>query len=84
MTEQAPPAGQKAGRKGKSMEKIVLTEQEKEIVEAMGHELYTVEYLEQWINRNDNVFVNAVAALNAIAAKGYYEAVKKAIKLIKG
>lgn len=59
------------------MERIKLTEQEKKIVLAMGHNLYTVEYLEEWINRNDNAFTNVVAALNAMAAKGYYEAVKK-------
>lgn len=66
------------------MGKIILTEKEKEIIEAMGHDLYTVAYIEQWINRNDNVFVNAPAALNAMAAKGYYEAVKKATQLLGG
>lgn len=33
--------------------------------------------MEEWINRNDNVFVNAPAALQAMSAKGYYEAVKR-------
>ena len=58
------------------MDRIVLSEQEKSIVANMGHPLYTVEYLEEWINRNDNVFINAMAALNAMAAKGFYEAIK--------
>lgn len=58
------------------MKKIVITEQEKEIIASLKHDLYTVEYLEEWINRNDNVFINAMAALNAMAAKGFYDAVK--------
>ena len=55
---------------------ITLTEQEKNTIVAMGHDLYTEKYLEEWINRNDNVFANPAAALNAMGAKGYYEAVK--------
>ena len=54
-----------------------MTDREKEIVKDLNHSLYTVEYLEEWINRNDNVFVNAPAALQAMSAKGYYEAVKR-------
>lgn len=57
--------------------KIELTEEEKQIVSELNHSLYTIEYLEEWINRNDNVFCNAVTALNAMGAKGYYEAVKQ-------
>ena len=37
-----------------------MTEQERQIVRELGHPLYTVEYLETWINRNDNVMCNAV------------------------
>jgi len=54
-----------------------VTEREKDIVRELNHSLYTVEFLEEWINRNDDVFVNAPAALQAMGAKGYYEAVKK-------
>ena len=54
-----------------------MTDREKEIIKDLNHSLYTVEYLEQWANRNDNVFVNAPAALQAMGAKGYYEAVKR-------
>lgn len=54
-----------------------MTDKEKEIVKRLAHPLYTVEYLEEWINRNDNVFVNAPAALQATGAKEYYEAVKR-------
>ena len=54
-----------------------MTDREKDIVKRLNHSLYTVEYLEEWVNRNDNVFVNAPAALQAMGAKGYYEAVKR-------
>ena len=53
-----------------------MTEREKEIVRKLAHPLYTVEFLEKWINRNDSVFVNAPSALQACSAKGFYEAVK--------
>ena len=54
-----------------------LTEYEKKIVRELNDPTYTVEYLEQWINRDDNVQVNAVAALSTMGAKGYYAAVKR-------
>ena len=53
-----------------------MTYKEKEVVRKLNHSLYTVEFLEEWINRNDNVFVNAPAALQTMGAKGFYEAVK--------
>ena len=54
-----------------------MTDREKDIIKDLNHSLYTVEYLEEWVNRNDNVFENAPAALQAMRAKGYYEAVKR-------
>jgi len=56
---------------------IEITEKEKAIIEQLNHPLYTVDFLEQWINRDDNPFINALAALQAMSAKGYYEAVKQ-------
>lgn len=41
-----------------------------------GGSTYTVDYLEAWINRNDNVETNAVAALSAMGVKGFYRAVR--------
>ena len=55
----------------------IMTEREKELVMILDHPVYTVEFLEQWTKRNDNVFVNAPAALQAVAAKSYYEAVQR-------
>ena len=53
-----------------------MTDKEKKIIRELAHPLYTVEFLEEWVNRNDNVFANAPAALQACMAKGFYEAVK--------
>ncbi|UKI55504.1 MAG: hypothetical protein L6V90_13105 [Treponema succinifaciens] len=53
-----------------------MTDREKEIVKQLAHPLYTVEFLEEWINRNDSVFSNAPAAMQACSAKGFYAAVK--------
>lgn len=58
------------------MKEIILTEKEKEVVASLNHPLYTVEFLEEWLNRNDDVFKNPVAALQTMGAKGFYDAVK--------
>lgn len=34
-------------------EKIVLSDKEKEIIGMLDDSLYTVEYIEEWINRSD-------------------------------
>jgi hypothetical protein len=56
---------------------VNLTDCEKGIVRGLNDPIYTVDYLEHWINRNDNVQINAVAALSAMGAKGFYAAVKR-------
>ncbi len=56
-----------------------MTEKERKIVEALRDELYTVDFLEEWLGRNDNVFANAPAALQAVAASGYYRAVQRMV-----
>ena len=53
-----------------------MTDKEKEIIKRLAHPVYTVEFLEEWINRNDNVFANAPAALQAMGAKGFFQAVQ--------
>ena len=55
---------------------IKLTELEKKIINELNDKLYTVEFVEEWINRNDNVMINPIAALQAMGANGYYQAVK--------
>lgn len=57
-----------------------MTAKEREIVERLNHPVYTTDFLEEWIQRNDNVFINAPAALQAMGAKGFYEAVKQIAK----
>lgn len=58
---------------------ITINDREKQVIEKLNHPLYTVKFLQQWINRNDNPMINALAALQAMGAKGYYEAVKTMI-----
>ena len=54
---------------------IKLTELEKRIITEFDHPLYTVDFIEFWVNRNDNMLINPAAALQAMGAKGYYDAV---------
>lgn len=56
---------------------IKLTEQEKQIIDELNDKLYTAEFAEEWINRDDNVIINPFAALQAMGAKGYHQAVKR-------
>lgn len=56
---------------------IQLTNKEKELITKLGDPYYTVSNIEKWINRNDNVFANAPAALQAMGVKSYYEAIKR-------
>lgn len=60
-----------------------MTDKEKEVIRELNHPLYTVEFLEEWKDREDNVFANAPAALQAMGAKGYYEAVKQMTQVRK-
>lgn len=60
---------------------IELTEKQKEIVRRLNHSLYTVEFLEEWLNRNDNVIINAPAALTCTGANGFFAAVEMIEKL---
>ena len=57
-----------------------MTAKEREIVERLNHPVYTTDFLEEWIQGKDNVFINAPAALQAMGAKGFYEAVKQIAK----
>lgn len=54
-----------------------MTDKEKEMIRMLNHPVYTVEFLESWINRNDTVFTNSAAALQDIEAKGFYSAVQR-------
>lgn len=58
------------------VDKITLTEEERKIVTELNHSLYTIEFIEEWINRDYNVFTNALGALQSMGAKGFYDAVK--------
>lgn len=57
------------------MGKITITEKQEAIIRRLNDPLYTVEFLKEWVNRNDNVFINAPAALQAMGASGFFAAV---------
>lgn len=59
----------------------MLNDRQKNKVKELGHSLYTVEYIEAWIDRKDNVAMNALAALNAMAVTGFMRAVDSIIAL---
>lgn len=50
------------------------------MVRELNHPLYTVEFLQEWLERKDNVLINAPAALQAMGAKGFYEAIRKMVE----
>ena len=58
------------------MGKITITEKQEAIIRRLNDPLYTVEFLKEWVNRNDNVFINAPAALQAMGASGFFAAVR--------
>ncbi len=58
----------------------LLTEKEKEAIIKLNDPLYTADFVEEWINRSDNIVMNPAAALKAISAKGYHQAVRNMIK----
>jgi|GEM_PF-1655223 len=57
--------------------KKILTSTEKKIIEYLNDPLYTINFLEEWINRTETIAVNAPAALQIMGALGYYQAVKR-------
>ncbi len=57
-----------------------ISENQKRIIENLNDPLYTVAFLQEWINRNDNVRADAVATLQAMGAQGFYRAVQASEK----
>ena len=53
-----------------------LTPRQRELIERLNHPVFTPDYIESWIGRNDDVSVNAPAALSAIEAKGFFAAIR--------
>lgn len=52
-----------------------LNATQRKIIEAIGSDLYTVKFCEEWKERRDNVFSNAPAALQGMAVSGFLAAV---------
>lgn len=60
--------------------KIEITEVEKDMINRLAHPLYTVGFLEEWLNRDEDVREGTMGALPAMSAKGYYEGVRWMVK----
>lgn len=60
---------------------VTLSEKQKGIIGRLNHKLYTAEFLQEWLNNNDDVFVNAPGALQAMGAKGFFAAVLQIEKM---
>lgn len=53
-----------------------LTVKQKLIIEELNHPIYTLDYIEEWYNRKDDVTANAVAALIEMGVSGFMDAVR--------
>lgn len=59
-----------------------LTEDEKAVIQRLGDKLYTVDFVESWIDRpSENVFTNAIEALQQMAVEGFMAAVKRLVAI---
>jgi hypothetical protein len=65
------------------MNKIRLSYIERKLVLALNDDVYTVDFLEEWLNNTDTVFENPVAAMQCATAEGFYCAIKGMTKLFK-
>ena len=59
-----------------------MTAKEREIVERLNHPVYTTDFLEEWIQRKDNVFINAPAAPEKRCSEGIVNILKAAVEEI--
>lgn len=53
-----------------------LTDNQKKIIEKLGHPVYNGEYVEKWLNQASDVNTNAPAALIAMGACGFMDAIE--------
>lgn len=56
-----------------------ISESERLIIQTLNHPQYSVEYLEEWLNRKD---VERPMCLMIMGAKGFYQAVQSFDKMI--
>jgi len=69
--------------------KTELTPNQRAIIERLNHPLFTVEFIEEWLKSDTDVYTNAPAFLSAIgaltfSAYGFYTAVKAIEKGVIG
>ena len=53
-----------------------LTKREKDIVKKLNRPPYTVEYLEEWLDTDDETVANPTVALTIAYIEGFYDAVQ--------
>lgn len=54
-----------------------LTDKEQQVIKRLDHNLYTVEFVAEWLDRKpENVFINAPAALQQMGVEGFMSAVR--------
>lgn len=59
-----------------------LTDAEKDAIQRIGDKLYTVDFVEEWLDRPaENVFTNAPAALQQMAVAGFMTAVRRLVAI---
>lgn len=59
------------------MKTVNLSQTEKDLINRMNHPMYTVSFIESWLNRPPaNVYSNAPTALQQCMVEGFMEAVK--------
>lgn len=59
------------------MKAVNLSQAEKDLINCMNHPMYTVSFIESWLNRPPaNVYSNAPTALQQCIVEGFMEAVK--------
>lgn len=58
------------------MKKITLTDNQKRIIKELDDPIYTIDYIEEWINREDPLSINAPSALIAMGVNVFYRVVQ--------
>lgn len=64
------------------MKTVSLSQAEKDLINRMNHPMYTVSFIESWLNRPPaNVYSNAPTALQQCMVEGFMEAVRAIVNL---
>lgn len=59
---------------------IVLTEEEKLVINLLNHPQYQLDYVEQVLNSETTISINPILALSKASVYGYYDAIQRLVK----